>query len=296
MRRRAALLLVAFLAAALGPSAVCAQELGGTLLKVRSSGRIVLGFREDAFPFAYLDARRQPTGYSLDLCRAIVDEVAAELGREVAVEHRPVTAETRIPALLDGSIDLECGATTNSHARQRQVAFSPLIFVSGTRLLVPQASRIASHQDLRGKAVVVTAGTTNEAAVRQLVERQRLDVKLLAGADHDKSFAMLESGEADAFAGDEVLLYGLLARTGRRGVFRIVGDYLSYDPYGIMFRKDDPAFAEVVERTFTRLAGSREIMEIYTRWFLRRLPTGERLDIAMSPQLEESFHILGLPE
>ena len=144
--------------------------------------------------------------------------------------------------------------------------------------------------------VVATAGTTNEAAVRRVIERQGLDAELLVAPDHDRSFAMLADGTADAFAADEVLLHGLLARAGTRGAYRIVGDPLSYDPYGLMYRKDDPAFAAVVDRTFARLARSRELVEIYTRWFLRRLPSGERLGLPMSPQLEESFQVLGLPE
>lgn len=293
MRRAAVLLLAAVL---LAPVPGMAQELEGTLLKVRNSGRIVLGYRENAFPFAYRDAQGRPVGYSLDLCRAVVEEVRAELGREVAIDYRPVTAETRIPAVRDGSIDLECGVTTSSHARQREVAFSPMIFVSGTRLLVPQGSSIGGHQDLRGKTIVVTAGTTNEAALRRLIERQGIDVKLLVGADHDKSFALLADGQADAFAADEVLLHGLLARTGKRGAYHVVGEFLSYDPYGLMYRKGDPAFAAVVDRTFTRLAESRDILDVYYRWFQRRLPTGERLDLPMSAQLEESLHLLGLPD
>ncbi|WP_448204573.1 amino acid ABC transporter substrate-binding protein [Azospirillum sp. sgz302134] len=285
------------LAVAAAPAApASAQELTGTLRKLHDSGRIVLGYRENAFPFAYRDARGQPTGYSLDLCRAVVEEAASELGRDLAVAYHPVTAETRIPALLDGSIDLECGVTTNNHARQKQVAFSPMIFVSGTRLLVPQGSPISTSQDLRGRTVVVTQGTTNEAALRRLIERQKLDTKLVTAPDHDRAFATLAEGGADAFATDEVLLYGLLTKLDQRGAFRIVGEYLSYDPYGLMYRKNDPAFAEVVDRTFTRLAESRDILEIYTRWFLRRLPSGERLDLPMSAQLEESFHLLGLPD
>jgi glutamate/aspartate transport system substrate-binding protein len=236
-------------------------------------------------------------GYSIDLCLAIVDEVAAELeGRDFRVDYKPVTAESRIPALVAGDIDLECGSTTNNAERQKQVAFSPVIFVAGTKLLVRRGSRINSYRDLRDRTVVVTAGTTNEAALRRLSEKQNLGLKLVVAKDHDESYATFVSGRADAFAADDVLLYGLMAKEKTGADFRVVGEYLSYDPYGIMYRKDDPAFAEVVERTFHKLAESRELVQIYDKWFMRRLPSGERLGLPMSAQLEEMFRVIGLPD
>ena len=274
-----------------------AQELTGTLKKVRDSRLLVIGYRENAFPFSYLNARRQPVGYTIDLCLAIVDEIAAELeGREFGVNYKPVTAESRIPALIAGDIDLECGATTNNVERQKQVAFSPIIFVAGTKLLVRRGSRITSYRDLRDRMVVVTAGTTNEAALRKLSEKQNLGIKLVVAKDHGESYAIFASGRADAFATDDVLLYGLIAREKAGADFHVVGEYLSYDPYGIMYRKDDPALAEVIDRTFRKLAESRDIVQIYDKWFMRRLPAGERFGLPMSAQLEEMFRVIGLPE
>ena len=197
--------------------------------------------------------------------------------------------------MRSGEIDLECGSTTANFERKKLVAFSPIFFIAGTKLLVPRDSTITSYRDLRGKTVVVTAGTTNETAVRAISDKQKLGIKLLIGADHDQSFQMLAEGKADAFATDDVLLYGLVATT-KSGRYHVVGDYLSYDPYGLMYRKDDSDFGAVVDRTFTRLAQSRELVQLYNKWFQQRLPTGETLDLPMSPQLEEVFRVEGVPD
>ena len=275
----------------------CAQELTGTLKKVKDSKTVILGYRESSIPFSYLNKPGDPIGYSIDLCNEVVEEVSIELeGVEIAVKYKKVTAETRIPAVRGGEIDLECGSTTANFERKKEVAFSPIFFIAGTKLLVPRSSGITSYRDLRDKTVVVTAGTTNEAAVRTISDKQHLGIKLVIGKDHAESFGMLKEAKADAFATDDVLLYGLVATTKSFDQYRIVGDYLSYDPYGLMYRKDDPDFAAVVDRTFSRLARSRELVQLYNKWFQKRLPTGERLDLPMSSQLEEIFRLQGVPE
>jgi glutamate/aspartate transport system substrate-binding protein len=288
---------IAFLIVLLLGHAAGAQQLTGTLKQVKSTGSITLGYRESSIPFSYLTKGGVPIGYSIDLCKEVVDELAAELdGMSITVKYKPVTSETRIPALLAGEIDLECGSTTSNFERKKLVAFSPVFFVSGTKLLVKRVSPIASYRDLRGKTVAVTAGTTNEAAVKALSDKQKLGIKFVTGKDHAASFAILAAGGADAFATDDALLYGLVATTRTAAEYHVVGEFLSYDPYGLMFRKNDPDFAAVVERAFARLAESRELVQLYNTWFLRRLPTGERLDLPMSPQLEEFFRVLGVPE
>jgi glutamate/aspartate transport system substrate-binding protein len=274
-----------------------AQELTGTLKKIKDSKTITLGYRASSIPFSYLNRPGDPIGYSIDLCGAVVDETAKELqGVEIAVEYKKVTAETRISAVLSAEIDLECGSTTANFHRKREVSFSPIFFIAGTKLLVPRSSRINSYRDLPGKTVVVTSGTTNEAAVRAIADKQKLAINVIIGSDHAESFAMLKEGKADAFATDDVLLYGLVATTKSGDQYHVVGEYLSYDPYGLMYRKDDPDFAAVVDRTFSRLAQSRELVQLYNKWFQQRLPTGERLDLPMSPQLEEIFRVQGVPE
>jgi len=286
--------LVALLAAISGTGA---QELTGTLKKIKDSKAVTLGYRESSLPFSYVDKAGEPVGYSIDLCNAVVDEIGTELeGLEIAIKYRKVTAETRIPAVRDGEIDLECGSTTANFERKKLVAFSPIFFIAGTKLLVPRSSGITSYRDLRDRTVVVTAGTTNETAVRTISDKQKLGIKLLIGADHDQSFQMLTEGKADAFATDDVLLYGLVATTKSSERYHVVGDYLSYDPYGLMYHKGDSDFAAIVDRTFTRLAQSRELVQLYNRWFQQRLPTGETLDLPMSPQLEEVFRVEGVPD
>ena len=297
----ARLATVLALALLIGAGAAMAQdaprEIGGTLRRVKETGRLALGYRETSIPFSYVNRSGDPIGYSIDLCNEILDEVSKELGGvEIAVAYKKVTSETRIPAVRSGEIDLECGSTTSNFERQKLVAFSPIFFVAGTKLLVRRDSGIQSYRDLAGKTVVVTAGTTNEAAIRTLSEKQKLDIKIVIGKDHAESFGMLEAGKADAFATDDVLLYGLVATTKTGERYQIVGDYLSYDPYGLMFRKDDPDFATVVDRAFSRLAASRELVQLYNKWFQKRLPTGERLDLPISPQLEEIFRVQGVPD
>jgi glutamate/aspartate transport system substrate-binding protein len=199
-----------------------------------------------------------------------------------------VTSETRIEAIVSGRADLECGSTTANLERRRQVAFSPVIFVSGTKLLVKRGSPIRSYRNLAGRTVVVTAGTTNEIAMREIARRFKLDFRLVVEKDHSQSYARLEAGTADAFATDDVLLYGLLAQRQAKKDYQVVGEFLSYDPYGIMYRRDDPQLEWLVNRAFRDLADDGEIERQYKRWFLQRLPGAgsQSLDLPMSAQLE----------
>jgi ABC-type amino acid transport substrate-binding protein len=266
-----------------------------TLKRINETGVVRLGHRESSPPFAFLDARKKPIGYSLDLCDIVVDEIAREVGKDLAVEYRAVTPENRFALVTSGAIDLECGSTTNTAERRKMVAFSPTMFVTGTKLLVRRGSGIRSLRDLDGKTIVLTRGTVHETAIPKLVERKKLAVKFVFGADHNESFQLLAAGKADAFANDDVQLYGMLAETKSGSDFRVIGDFLTYADYALMMRKDDPEFAEVVERAFQNLAGRREIVAIYERWFMKPLPSGERLNLPMSPHLEEIFRVQDLP-
>ena len=285
-RRPLATLLLALAGSTVAMAQTAPAILTGTLAKVREAGAITLGHRESSIPFSYLSARGEPIGYSIDLCRLLVDAISEEVGRTLVIRWKPVTAESRIAAVASGQVDLECGSTTNNLERQKQVSFSPTLFVSGTKLLVKQGSPIRSFRDLGGKRVVVTAGTTNEKTMRELAAKFKLDMSLRVAADHAASYALLTSGQVDAFALDDVLLYGLLAQNKALGDYVVTGDFLSYDPYGIMFRKGDTALARLVNDTFHQLAEDREIERRYERWFLRKLPSGVSLDLPMSPQLD----------
>jgi len=289
--------LLVLAASADGQEAANVGALSGTLKKIKDSGTIALGYRESSLPFSYLNRRQQPIGYSIDLCREIVEDVSAELdGMEIKITFIPVTPENRLQKVASGEIDLECGSTTANVQRRKEVAFSPIFFVAGTKLMVPKSSSISSYRDLAGKTAVVTSGTTNEAALRALSDKQKLGITIITAPDHAQSLETLASGKAAAFATDDVLLYGFIATAKNASDMKVVGEYLSYDPYGLVFRRDDPAFAAVVERTFARMASERRLAELYNKWFLRRLPTGETLNLPMSPQLEEVFGMLGQPE
>ncbi len=276
---------------------VLAQELTGTLKKIKDSGTITLGVRETSIPFSYLDDKQQAIGYSIDLCMAIVEEVKKELMMPtLAVKTNPVTSQTRIPLMSNGTIDLECGSTTNNLTRQKQVAFAPVTFVTGTKLLVKKSSKIKSYKDLKGKTVVVTQGTTNERTIKALSDKENLNIKFLNAKDHAESFLTVESGRAAAFSMDDVLLYGLTAKAKKPKDFEVVGDYLSYDPYGIMFRKNDADFAIVANRALSGLMRSGEINKIYDKWFVGKLPSGETIGMPMSPLLKVGFQLQALPE
>jgi glutamate/aspartate transport system substrate-binding protein len=194
--------------------------------------------------------------------------------------------------VTQNKIDLECGSTTANAERARQVAFSPLIFVAGTKLMVPKVSTISAPADLKGKTVVVTKGTTNEQAMYAIDKKFSLGLNIVTSPDHEQSYQTLVDGKADAFATDDILLYGLIARHKAQDKFKVTGEYLSYDPYGIMFRKGEPQLKAVVERTFQKLGSGRDLIPLYNKWFVARLPTGEKLGVAISPQLEEAFKVL----
>ena len=269
------------------------EGLSPTLAKIKSRHVVHLGYRESSPPFSFLDQANRPIGYSLELCEAIVDEIGVEVDdSNLKIEYVKVTSDDRIPAVVQGKIDLECGSTTANAERARQVAFSPLMFVAGTKLMVPKASTIAAPKDLQGKTVVVTKGTTNEQAMHAIDKKFALGLNIVVSPDHEQSYQMLADGKADAFATDDILLYGLIARHKSQDKFRVTGDYLSYDPYSIMFRKGEPQLAAVVERTFRKLGSNRDLVPLYNKWFVSRLPTGERLNVAISPQLEDAFKAL----
>ena len=273
--------------------------LTGTLKTIRDSARIKLGYRESSLPFSYLNKAREPKpiGYAIDLCREVVEDVSTELGGiEIRIAFVPVTSANRFDKVKASEVDLECGSTTANVQRQKEVAFSPTFFVAGTKLMVPKASTVQSYRDLAGKTVVVTAGTTNETALKALSDKQKLSIKIVTATDHAQSLAQLASGGADAFATDDVLLYGFIATDAKAAGMKVVGEFLSYDPYGLTLRKDDPQFAALVERTFERMASERRLAELYNKWFMRRLPTGETLNLPISPQLEELFRVIGQPD
>ena len=292
----ALLCCAAFASMAHAQDAVGVEALAGTLKKVRSTGAITIGFRDASVPFSYLGPGRRPIGYSIDLCLAIVDQVRTELGTDaIAVKYLPVNPPTRIPMVAEGAVDLECGSTTNNAERAKSVAFSPIFFVSGTKVMVKRGTKFRSYRDLKGRSVAVTEGTTNETALNAVNAKENLGIDVVPFRDHDQAFAAFAAGKVDAWAADDGLLYAQAAESANPRGYSVLDEYLSYDPYGIMFRKNDPAFAALVRRTFEQLAQSRELSRLYDQWFLHKLPSGRTLGLAMSPQLESIFESLGQP-
>jgi glutamate/aspartate transport system substrate-binding protein len=266
------------------------EGLSPTLARIKAAHVVHLGYRESSPPFSFLDQAGRPIGYSLELCEAVVDEIASEIDDpDLKIDYVKVTSDDRIAAVLAGKIDLECGSTTANAERAKQVAFSPLMFVAGTKLMVPKGAAINAAADLKGKTVVVTKGTTNEQAMHNVDKKFALGLTIVTSPDHEQSYQMLSDGKADAFATDDILLYGLIARHKSQDKFRVTGDYLSYDPYGIMFARGEPQLATVVERAFRKLGSNHDLIPLYNKWFVSRLPTGERLNVAISPQLEDAF-------
>lgn len=273
-----------------------AQALSGTLRRIKETGVVRIGYREGAVPFSYAGPDGKPLGYSIDICHAIVTDIADAVGSVLLrVEYRRVTPEDRFVQVAEGRVDLECGSSSNTAARRQIVAFSPTLFVAGTRLLVKRGGPVRSARDLPGRKIAVVRGTSNEEAMRQFAAKPGRVFNVVPADGYDAALAKLVAGEVDALAADDVLLAGYLAGKGRRADFAIVGGLLSFEPYGIAFAKGDAPLAAAVDAGLRRLATTREIRWIYDRWFLRTLPTGERLALPMSPQLQRSFEVLGLP-
>ena len=296
-RKRFSKLALTLISGVVIATPVLAQELTGTLKKIKDSGSITIGHRETSIPFSYLDEKQQPIGYSMDLCMAIVEEVKKTLSMPtLAVKMNPVTPQTRIPLMANGTIDLECGSTTNTLTRQQQVDYAPTTFITGTKLVAKKSSKIKSYKDLKGKTVVVTQGTTNERVIKALNDKENLGMKFVAAKDHGESFLTVETGRAVAFAMDDVLLYGLVAKAKKPSDFAVIGDYLSYDPYAVMHRRNDSDFALVVRKAMSAMFRSGDINALYDKWFLGKLPDGSTMGMPMSPLLKAAFQLQALPE
>lgn len=266
----------------------------GTLQKIYETGVIRIGHRTNSPPFAFLGPRNEPMGYSLDICEVLVEEIARHLHRSIDTELVPVTPSDRFDRVRSGDVDLECGSSTANNERRQFVAFSPTIFVTGTKLLVRRGSQVRSLRQLQGRTIVLTEGTVHAKQIPALAERQGLKIDFAYAPDHDKSFQMVRDGKVDAFANDDVQLAGEVAAHDAATDVRVVGDFLTYADYALTMRRDDPDFAAVIEQGFERLSGSREIRAIYRRWFQQPLPSGISLNLRMSPHLEHVFQLEGL--
>jgi glutamate/aspartate transport system substrate-binding protein len=268
-----------------------AQELTGTLKKIKDTGTITLGHRESSIPFSYLDDKQQPVGYAMDLCMKVVDAVKAELKLPaLKVNLQPVTSANRIPLMQNGTIDMECGSTTNSVERQKQVAFGPTYFVINVTAAVKKSSGIKTLAELNNKTVSTTSGTTSVPLLKVYEKTKHVDVKEIYGKDHAESFLLLAQDRTAAFVMDDILLAGQIANSASPGDYVILQESLRTEPYSMMMRKDDPQFKALVDRTVAAVMKSGEIEKIYAKWFLNPIPPkGVNMNFPMSPAIKEAF-------
>lgn len=267
------------------------EALTGTLKKIKETQSITLGHRESSIPFSYYDDRQQVIGYSQEIMMHIVDAIKGAVGvSKLDVHLMPVTSQNRIPLVVGGTVDIECGSTTNTAERQKQVAFSDHIFWYGIRAMVHKNSGFRELADLRGKNVVVTAGTTAERLVRKLNGEQDLNMSLISAKDHGESFLTLETNRAQAFVMDEPLLYGERSKSKNPGDLEVIGAPLQSEGYACMFRKDDPAFKKLVDAEIVKLMTSGQAEKIYNKWFMSPIPPkGVNLNYPLSAEMKNLF-------
>jgi glutamate/aspartate transport system substrate-binding protein len=265
-----------------------------TLEKIAASGKITLAYRESSVPFSYLDGPSKPIGFAVDMSNAVADAVRKQLKKpDLQIEWQPVTSQNRIPLIMNGTVDLECGSTTNNTARGKDVAFAINHFYTGTRLVVKKGSGIKDYADLAGKNVATTTGTTNLQVLRKYSTEKNLNFNMLFGKDHADSFLLVESGRALAFGMDDILLFGLKANAKNPDEFEVVGEALQVEPYACMLRKDDAGFKHLVDGVIGGMMKSGEFEKLYTKWFMQPIPPrGVPLGLPMSPQLKENLKAL----
>jgi glutamate/aspartate transport system substrate-binding protein len=286
----AALLSGALAAFALAATPASAQE-GGTLKKIKDTGAITVGHRDASIPFSYYDDQQRPVGYAMDICAAIVDAVKKKLAMpNLKVNYQLVTSANRIPLMANGTIDLECGSTTNNNERQQQVSFTNTHFIPANRWAYKKSSNVATLNDLKGKTIVSTAGTSNIKLITQINADKNLGMNIVSANGHPEAFQMVETGRAVAFVMDDILLYGLIANSRNPGEFAVSKEFLSLEPYGIMLRKDDPEFQKVADDATAELYKSGKINAIYEKWFMKPIPPKNvNLNVPMSDQLKKIF-------
>ncbi|WP_323054943.1 glutamate/aspartate ABC transporter substrate-binding protein [Dechloromonas sp. A34] len=278
------------IASVFSTSPAFAQE-SATLKKIKDTGTITLGHRESSIPFSYYDDKQQVIGYSHELMLKVVDGIKSELKlAKIETKLMPVTSANRITLVQNGTVDIECGSTTNNLERQKQVGFSTTIFVIGTKLLTKKGSGINDFADLAGKNVVTTAGTTSERLIRKMNEDKKMGMSIISAKDHGESFLTLETGRAVAFMMDDALLFGEMAKAKKAGDWAVVGTAQSKEAYGCMLRKDDPGFKKVVDAALTKAMTSGEAEKIYAKWFMAPIPPkGLNLNMPLSEEMKALY-------
>ena len=263
------------------------------LKRIKDRGTVNLGHRESSVPFSYIGSDGKPQGYSIDLCMKFVDAIKAETGMpNLKINLVPVTSQTRIALMANGTIDLECGSTTNNLTRQKQVDYLPVTFITGTKIASKKGSGITEIEDLNGKTIALSLGTTNEKAIKRVAAENGIKIKTIMVKDHPQGWLAVETGRADAYASDHVLLYGLISKSKNPDQFQVTGRFLSYDPYGIMVPQNDSIYRRLGIVTLADLMRSGEAKKIYDKWFN---PGPTNINMPMSDTLEAAFQIQALP-
>ncbi|MGV3652643.1 MAG: transporter substrate-binding domain-containing protein [Noviherbaspirillum sp.] len=283
---------LALILAGLGlAGAVQAQDMAGTLKKVKDTGSFTIGYRESSIPFSYLDDQQKPIGYAMDLCMRVVDAIKTELKMpDLKLNLQPVTSSNRIPLLQNGTIDMECGSTTNSTTRQQQVSFGPTYFVINVTGAVKKSSNINSLADLNGKTISTTSGTTSVPLLKAYKKTENVQVREIYGKDHAESFLLMADDRAAAFIMDDILLAGQIANSRNPDDYKILPESLRQEPYSMMIRKGDTQFKALVDKTVGAIMTSGEIEKIYNKWFTSKIPPkGINLNFPMTPAIKEAF-------
>jgi glutamate/aspartate transport system substrate-binding protein len=267
------------------------QDFEGTLKKVKERGVITIGHRDSSLPLSYLDDKLQPVGFSIELCKHVVEAVKAKLGlANLNVKYNPVTSATRIPLVANGTVDIECGSTANMTSRQKQVGFSYTFFVPQFKWITRTNSDIKSADDLRGKTVAVTAGTNTALFVNKMNNEEKLGMNIMQGKDHAESFLLVETGRAGAWMEDDILIAGFRANAKNPADFKLLDKAYPSDPYALMLRRDDRQFKTLVDATLAELMHSGEFEKLYTRWFERPVPPRDiNIQLPMSDALKRTI-------
>ena len=277
-------------AAMMGFAAGAFAQVSPTLKKIQDRGAIVIGHRDSSVPFSHIDQNQKPVGFTVDLCLKIADAVKDELKKpDIKINYVPVTPQTRFALLANGTIDLECGSTTNTFSRQSQAAFTFTTFITGTKIMVRKDSRIASVDDLRGKTLVVLPGTTNEQALKATIEQKRMNTRVLNVRDHAEALLTMETDRSDAYGSDDVLLYGARSRAKNPDQYVVVGEFLTYDPYAIMLPRNDSAFATLADKSIAKSFRDGSFMQTYKKWF-------DPIGMPLNPLLEAAIKLQALPD
>jgi glutamate/aspartate transport system substrate-binding protein len=289
------ILIAATAVAAITTTTTLVQAGSGSYVldRIQERGVVNMGHRESSVPFSYIGDDGKPQGYSIDLCNKFVDEIRKTLKMpNIKVNHVPVTSQTRIALMANGTIDVECGSTTNNLTRQKQVDYLPVTFITGTKLASKKGSGITEIEDLDGKAIALSLGTTNEKAVKRHIKAKGLNVKIISVKDHPQGWLALDTGRVDAYASDHVLLYGLISKSKDPSAYQVTGRFLSYDPYGIMVPRNDSTYRRLGTVMMADMMRSGDMMKTYNKWFS---PGPTKINMPASSTLKTAFEIQALP-